>query len=193
MTDFPPLDKPAERPTAVYWLYDGRDELLYVGMTNNPVQRFVEHHDTKTWWPRVTTYSIRWFDTRARAEAAESAAILNDGPLQNIEQQPRNKSDGGLPYVPFFIGRQVRGIVARFMGDACPDRTLDECAQLADRLIDEELNEKALIFFQPSSPDERHALDLDALVSTLESFGPLIASQVDAPAQQPAEANGGAR
>lgn len=177
-----------ERPTAVYWLYDSKATLLYVGMTNNPIQRFAEHSRDKAWWPHVYRYSVRWFDTRARAEAAETSAILNDGPLLNVEHQPRNKRDGGLPAVPFYLGKQFLAALDRFVAEMLPSAKADEREQLVSTFVNGELHEKIFIFFNSSGPKQHHPLDIAALLAVVESFGPLVApadpkSAIDAVAE----------
>lgn len=45
--------------TAVYRLYDSGGELLYVGITNNPVRRFSQHQSEQPWWGAVLRRSRR--------------------------------------------------------------------------------------------------------------------------------------
>ena len=164
-----------ERPTAVYWLFADGDALLYVGMTNNPIQRFAEHSRDKPWWPQVTSYAIRWYDTRARAEAAEKAAILNDGPLQNVEFQPRDKRHGGAIGVPWYLTTRVEQILIAFTAKLLPDTPAQEQLRLAQNLMDLDLGADIFDFFGPSRPRDRHPLDMDALLATLDAFGPIVA------------------
>jgi hypothetical protein len=75
--------------TAVYRLYDASDELIYVGITNNPPQRWRLHAYDKPWWTQVVTREVEWHSTRAGAEAAERQLISAHRPVCNI--------DGGQP------------------------------------------------------------------------------------------------
>ena len=72
--------------TAVYRLFAVDGQLLYVGMTHDPLQRFAVHRSERAWWPTVDRRKTRlvWFDSRAEAEAAETAAIRDESPLHNL-------------------------------------------------------------------------------------------------------------
>lgn len=75
------------RKTAVYRFYDEDDRCLYVGITNNPDQRFRQHAESKHWWERVkhSRTLVMWYANRMEAEAAEEHAIVTERPLFNIE------------------------------------------------------------------------------------------------------------
>ncbi len=75
-------DQQAER-TAVYWLLDEDEQLLYVGVATDPRVRFKQHQREKPWWPQVAAREIEWFDTRAEALSAEVFAIREDLPIHN--------------------------------------------------------------------------------------------------------------
>lgn len=70
--------------TAVYRHYDDAGTLLYIGMTNNPDQRFILHAYTSLWHPFSTRCDVEWFDTRVEATDAERDAIAGERPLFNI-------------------------------------------------------------------------------------------------------------
>ncbi|MGW5477640.1 hypothetical protein [Streptomyces sp. NPDC004008] len=72
------------RRTALYRLFDGHDQLLYVGITFNPRDRWLAHSATKGWWKQVARREVEWWDTRLDAEVAESKAIRDERPLYNI-------------------------------------------------------------------------------------------------------------
>jgi hypothetical protein len=74
----------AERPTALYRLFDRADRLLYIGIAHNPPLRWVTHAAQKTWWPDVARTEISWFSSRPDAEAAEVLAIEDERPLHNV-------------------------------------------------------------------------------------------------------------
>lgn len=75
--------------TAVYRLYDDRNVLLYVGISDNPERRW-QDHGTKPWWPTVTRRTVAWFDTRVEALAEETRAILRENPLHNVAGTPQH-------------------------------------------------------------------------------------------------------
>jgi predicted GIY-YIG superfamily endonuclease len=70
------------RRTSLYWLYDERDRLLYVGITSSPLDRFLAHAGAKEWW-RVATIRLQHFETRPEAATAEAAAIALHQPPWN--------------------------------------------------------------------------------------------------------------
>jgi predicted GIY-YIG superfamily endonuclease len=77
------IPAPLPRPcVATYRFYDNADRLLYVGVTDNPGQRFTQHRNA-TWGYLAQTFSLEWFRTRGRALSAEHHAIEREGPLYN--------------------------------------------------------------------------------------------------------------
>lgn len=74
------------RGVALYRLYDDRDRLLYVGITNSVGARFKEHEATKEWWSEVWSSRWEWFATRAIALKAEKDAIWFEQPVYNRDR-----------------------------------------------------------------------------------------------------------
>lgn len=170
------------RPTAVYWLYADRRNPLYVGISSHPVQRFVEHRDTKDWWPQVTHYSIRWFDTYAEAEAAEAAAIKNDGPLHNVAMQPRDDPRQKRPVLAAWKGRELMNLLVDLAAKLRPD--CDDVLGDVDitSILDEVWLRAATEIFNLNGrlcPNEGHPMDLEAVVKALNDFGPLLSASAD--------------
>ncbi|MFJ3601877.1 GIY-YIG nuclease family protein [Streptomyces anulatus] len=71
-------------PTAVYRLRDNTQQLLYVGISDDPLRRWPEHAKDKPWWQDVANFSIEWFGSRPEALTAEALAIKSERPLHNI-------------------------------------------------------------------------------------------------------------
>ena len=71
------------QPTALYWLYDASDRLLYIGITRSPEWRWYGHASRSPWWPQVQRREIVWHDSRPEARAAEIEAIGAERPLHN--------------------------------------------------------------------------------------------------------------
>jgi predicted GIY-YIG superfamily endonuclease len=69
--------------TALYRLYDADEQLLYIGITYDPLKR-LEQHSRREWWPLVEIAKVQWFDNRARAATAERDAIKAEDPKHNI-------------------------------------------------------------------------------------------------------------
>lgn len=68
----------------LYRLYSSSGDLLYVGVSRNLEGRFAKHRYTKPWWGEVATVTSERFATRARAFAAERAAIVAESPRYNV-------------------------------------------------------------------------------------------------------------
>ncbi|MEV8494523.1 GIY-YIG nuclease family protein [Streptomyces sp. NPDC052002] len=76
-----PIDP--RRLTTVYRLYDKAGQLLYVGTTASPEDRWGQHAREKLWWSSVARAAVEWHPDRTEALAAERAAIQSEGPLHN--------------------------------------------------------------------------------------------------------------
>lgn len=76
----------------LYRFYDASDQLLYVGITNDPPRRFSKHRDDKAWWTGVARIDLEMHQTRHELAAAERAAIESERPLHNI------RMNGGRPH-----------------------------------------------------------------------------------------------
>jgi excinuclease UvrABC nuclease subunit len=72
--------------TALYRLLDHSRNLLYVGISNDPEERFASHRREKAWWPQVDGISIEWFESRRAASLAEAHTIATENPRHNIHQ-----------------------------------------------------------------------------------------------------------
>lgn len=88
---WPPVavQRPARPATALYRFYDGAAELLYVGVTCNPVSRFQQHQERSDWWSRASLLHAEWHDTRELAEAAEERAVNDEAPEANRKMNGR--------------------------------------------------------------------------------------------------------
>ena len=70
--------------TAVYRIYDANDQLLYVGITNDLIIRWIGHRSDKLWWRREAhRYDVRWYPNRDVAKAEEKQAIITESPKYN--------------------------------------------------------------------------------------------------------------
>jgi predicted GIY-YIG superfamily endonuclease len=78
------------RPTALYRLRDNQGDLLYVGISSAPPQRWAKHAIDKKWWPEVADLSLEWFDTRTKALDAEARAIKVEQPRHNIQHNRKD-------------------------------------------------------------------------------------------------------
>ena len=78
------MSVPKAARTALYRLFGGEGQLLYVGITNSPDERFVEHRRDKRWWDEVVTREIEWHPDRTTALIHEARAIRREAPLYNL-------------------------------------------------------------------------------------------------------------
>lgn len=72
------------RRTALYHLRNSVGDLLYAGISEKPLQRWIQHAADKDWWPDVASMSLEWFDSNAEALAMEAHAIRTKHPLYNV-------------------------------------------------------------------------------------------------------------
>jgi hypothetical protein len=83
----------SEQRTALYRFYDASENLLYVGITNDPWRRWRQHVQEKSWYPQVKHQAVTWYDSRIAAEAAEYAAIRCQHPRFNVAGAVRPVAD----------------------------------------------------------------------------------------------------
>lgn len=79
--------------TALYRLYGGAGQLLYIGVAINPERRWRRHKAERDWWPMVTEKRVEWFESRQEAEAAETAAIRAELPEHNVSHHPEREAE----------------------------------------------------------------------------------------------------
>lgn len=77
------MSTPPER-TALYRIRGEADELLYIGITNNVPFRWNGHQAVQPWWDELRSLTVKWYETRTEAEAAEKAAIPAEQPKYNV-------------------------------------------------------------------------------------------------------------
>lgn len=85
--------------TALYRFFDPAGNLLYVGVTSRPRDRWHVHSKRAPWWPLVASVSIT--DERmkeVKARRVETAAIHSERPLHNVAKtlRPSSTPHGGL-------------------------------------------------------------------------------------------------
>jgi predicted GIY-YIG superfamily endonuclease len=68
----------------LYRFYSITGQLLYVGITNSPPERFKSHGATKEWWDQVSGITVETYSTREELAQAERRAIQVERPLHNV-------------------------------------------------------------------------------------------------------------
>lgn len=70
---------------ALYRAFNEEGDLLYVGISSNPKQRWIEHACSKQWWrSEVHRKTVEWFPTRLAAARAEALAVRSELPTRNL-------------------------------------------------------------------------------------------------------------
>lgn len=102
--------------TALYRLYDKDQDLLYVGISNNPQKRWTNHASLKTWWNLVVHKEVQWFTSREAAEKQEREAVERERPRfdathrsgGNWRTTPRvSYADPRLPAIEAYLREDV--------------------------------------------------------------------------------------
>jgi predicted GIY-YIG superfamily endonuclease len=68
----------------LYRMFDEGGTLLYVGITNDPKQRFHDHAKGQPWWSRVANIRVENHPSREALVLSEQVAIRDENPLYNI-------------------------------------------------------------------------------------------------------------
>lgn len=73
----------SDRKTFVYTLFNGEDELLYVGMSSNLMTRISGHLRSQPWADEIATVGVSSHPSRALAEKVEADLIKEGNPKYN--------------------------------------------------------------------------------------------------------------
>ena len=84
----------------LYRFYSNCGDLLYIGITNDPLRRFSQHQSDKEWWSQVTNICQQSFQTREALQDAEKRAIQNERPLYNKHYAESCNAENELPVLP---------------------------------------------------------------------------------------------
>ena len=97
----------------LYRFFNATGQLLYVGITMNPPQRFKAHQSEKDWWTEVSGITVESYASRSELAAAERRAIHVERPAYNViynQQKPLVPAmPSGLRYVCQVCGGSVTG------------------------------------------------------------------------------------
>ena len=88
----------------LYRFYSATGQLLYVGITMRPPERFKSHRDTKRWWSEVSGITVENYSNRVELERAERRAIQVERPQYNVvhngKRQPAGPPGQSTDYNP---------------------------------------------------------------------------------------------
>jgi predicted GIY-YIG superfamily endonuclease len=73
----------SDERAALYRFYEAGGQLLYVGITSKPGERWEAHTRSQPWWPEVARQTMEWHTDRTSALDAERTAIRQERPLYN--------------------------------------------------------------------------------------------------------------
>ena len=69
----------------IYRLYASNEQLLYIGITNDPNRRFRDHAGQSRWYSLVVRHDTRRLDCdENEAKKIERLAIIKEQPLHNV-------------------------------------------------------------------------------------------------------------
>jgi hypothetical protein len=113
---------------ALYRFYDDHEDLLYVGISNDPWRRWREHVLNAPWYPQVQHQAVTWYDSERAARAAETRAIRGESPRFNVAGAVRPPEPEGLPdsekvisiCAAWIIAGALPGLVAAALWTALP-------------------------------------------------------------------------
>lgn len=88
----------------LYRFFGSSDELLYVGITNNPARRFSKHKDEKAWWLDVSRIELEQHDSRDELLAAERQAVMDERPLHNKAMNVSGPAPADVPGTDPIVG-----------------------------------------------------------------------------------------
>jgi len=72
----------------LYRFFNADNELLYVGITNNPFGRFSGHSKDKDWFHELAYATFTHYANRLEVDRAETKAIVNEKPKYNKAKNP---------------------------------------------------------------------------------------------------------
>lgn len=70
--------------TSLYRHFNSKGNLLYVGISKNPIKRLSQHEKTSHWSRQITKIEIEWFETHEQALEAERKTIRSKRPKYNV-------------------------------------------------------------------------------------------------------------
>ena len=101
--------------TALYWLYDAQNVLLYIGITWQILpDRMKGHAGEQYWWQEVNHATAIWYETRDEAERAETRAIKAERPKYNKSKTQSSRIGSQRRR---HIAPQTRGVAIRDLAD----------------------------------------------------------------------------
>jgi excinuclease UvrABC nuclease subunit len=73
-----------DRPSYVYWIYDRRKRLIYVGVAYHVRARINQHRNSQPWASEISQVWAKKYRSRAKALRMETHFIRTERPKYNI-------------------------------------------------------------------------------------------------------------
>lgn len=90
---------------AVYRFYDADDVLLYIGMSQCPFKRSVDHARTAVWYFDVVYMEVEWFKCEDLAHLAERVSIDRERPIHNTLHRHSARKLARTPDQKYLVGK----------------------------------------------------------------------------------------
>jgi predicted GIY-YIG superfamily endonuclease len=110
--------------TGLYRLYNAADEVIYIGISDDPVARMKQHAADKDWWPEVTRKTLVWYSSRTAAETAETIAIGLEQPKHNKAKRYVRLDEQPFPEPGSRLVRRMPRVQPKPSADAGPATNL---------------------------------------------------------------------
>lgn len=107
------------QPVAIYRHVDSSGELLYVGITSDPVRRWAQHRETSVWVRFVADTTVNWLKDRTTALRAEKQAIAIERPLFNVARPGGYEWERRKPIVEHQLAYLRTGVSGLFRRPRC--------------------------------------------------------------------------
>lgn len=148
------------KPTmqTLYRMFDADGQLLYVGISVNPMSRMKHHASAQPWWEEVSGIDLEKYATRDQVMEAERRAVENENPRYNVrlrpdrdvphEERARRSEAGRKGGIKSSASEYNRARGAKYrirtrqiLAD-CMDGRIDEAAQQEDEALVAEWEDK---------------------------------------------------
>jgi len=114
----------------LYKIFDEKEQLVYVGMTDNIPRRFIQHRN-KEWFKLMTRFESYVFESEEECREAETNEILLSNPIYN---KIHNKKNNDLSQRTLHISDSVMQRM-----NLVKIKTGESLSRIAEKILDENL------------------------------------------------------
>lgn len=98
-----------DRRCALYRHFDAAGVLLYVGISDAPVDRGKDHARYSDWVQYAARIEAEWLDSRQAAEREERKAIRTERPIFNVAHAAAHQAERARDYIERRTGKKATG------------------------------------------------------------------------------------